>query len=116
MESADRAIALSPLDPLRYYYDSLAASAAFSAGQYPRATQLAAGSLRLNRTHTSTWRVLLMAQVLDGKGAEAQATARELMRLDPTFTVSKFLERSPSAAFDIGQVCARALRGAGIPE
>ena len=45
-----------------------------------------------------------------------QATARELMRLDPTFTVSKFLERSPSAAFDIGQVCARALRGAGIPE
>jgi len=116
MESADRAIALSPLDPLRYYYDSLAASAAFSAGQYQRAAQLAAGSLRLNRTHTSTWRVLLMAQALDGKGAEAQATARELMRLDPTFTVSKFLERSPSAAFDIGQVCARALRGAGIPE
>jgi len=116
IEAAENAIALSPLDPLRYYYDSLAASAAFSAGQYQRAAELAAGSLRLNRTHLSTWRVLLMAQALGGKGAEAQATARELLRLDPGFSVSKFLERSPAAAFDIGQVCASAFRSAGIPE
>jgi len=116
IEAAENAIALSPLDPLRYYYDSLAASAAFSAGQYQRAAELAAGSLRLNRTHLSTWRVLLMAQALGGKGAEAQATARELLRLDPGFSVSKFLERSPAAAFEIGQVCARAFRSAGIPD
>jgi hypothetical protein len=57
-----------------------------------------------------------MAQMLSGRGEEARHSARELLRLDPQFTVSRFLTRSPSAQYPIGQLCARALRDAGVPE
>ena len=113
---ADRAIELSPLDPLRYYYDSLAASAAFSAGQYHRAAELAARSLKANRTHTSTLRVLAMAQAMGGQLERAVESGRELLKLEPLFSVSRFLDRSPSAQFEMGRICAEALRMAGIPE
>src|SRR2546428_414892 len=36
IEGTRRALRLSPLDPLRYFYDSLAATAALSAGDYAR--------------------------------------------------------------------------------
>ncbi|MBX3621656.1 MAG: hypothetical protein KF891_16930 [Rhizobacter sp.] len=116
VDAARQALALSPLDPLRYYYDSLAASAALSAGQYEEAARLAQRSLRANRTHSSTWRVLTMAQALSGRANEARLTAQELLKLEPGFTVGQFLARSPSARFDIGRTCAEALREAGVPE
>jgi TolB-like protein/tetratricopeptide (TPR) repeat protein len=116
VEAAKHAIELSPLDPLRYYYDSLAASAALSAGDYDAALRLASRSLRANRTHTSTLRVLVMAQALSGRIESAKASAGELLKLEPGFTVSGFLRRSPSAEFEIGRRCAEALRLAGISE
>lgn len=114
--AALRALELSPLDPLRYYYDSLAASAALSAGHYEHALELAQRSLRANRTHTSTHRVLVMAQALTGRLDDARASVRELLFLDPGFTVRGFLKRSPSARYEIGRICAEALRQAGVPE
>src|SRR5262249_44193279 len=58
VEETDRAMALSPLDPWRYYYDSLRATAALAARDYERAIGLARRSLRSNRTHASTLRVM----------------------------------------------------------
>jgi TolB-like protein len=116
MEAADRAIALSPLDPLRYYYDSLAASAALSASRYDRAIELAIRSLRANRAHPSTLRVLVIAHALSGDLEKARTYSAELMRLQPAFTVRGFLVRSPAGRFEIGRVCAEALRMAGVPD
>jgi tetratricopeptide (TPR) repeat protein len=116
MEAASRAIGLSPLDPLRYYYESLAASAAFSASRYDDAVALALRSLRANRTHTSTLRVLAMAQALSGRVEAARASVQQLLVLEPGFRISTFIARSPAADFPIGQVCADALRIAGVPE
>jgi predicted Zn-dependent protease len=107
---------LSPLDPMLYFYHSLAASAALSAGNYKRVIELANVSLRSNKSHTSTYRVLAIAQVMEGKAEEAEATAKLLMALEPGFTVEKFLQRSPSSNYAIGKLCAQALRIAGIPE
>jgi class 3 adenylate cyclase/tetratricopeptide (TPR) repeat protein len=110
-----QALKLSPLDPLKYYFDSLAATAALSAGDCLRAVALAERSLRLNRTHGSTLRVLIAALWRLGRAEEARARAQELLRLDPEFRVSTFLERSPSAAFDGGRRVAQALELAGVP-
>jgi adenylate cyclase len=109
------ALKLSPLDPLKYYFDSLAATAALSAGDCLRAVALAERSLRLNRTHGSTLRVLIAALWRLGRAEEARVRAQELLRLDPEFRVSTFLERSPSAAFDGGRRVAQALELAGVP-
>jgi len=111
-----RAMKLSPLDPLRYYFDSLAATAALSAGQYQRAQSLAERSLRLNRTHASTLRVMVVALWHLERQDEARARAAEVLRLEPAFTVTKYLERSPSAPFPIGRFIASTLEQAGIPK
>ncbi|HUP05656.1 MAG TPA: adenylate/guanylate cyclase domain-containing protein [Caldimonas sp.] len=109
------ALKLSPLDPLKYYFDSLAATAALSAGQHQRALSLATRSLRLNRAHGSTLRVLIASLWRLGRHEEARVRAQELLKLDPAFRVSTFLERSPSAAFEGGKRVAEALELAGVP-
>ena len=111
-----RALRLSPLDPIRYYYDSLAATADLSAGRYERAIDLSKRSLRANRTHTSTFRVMAISQWLLGRQDDARKTVDELMRLEPTLTVAKWLERSPSSAFETGKIWSGVLRNAGVPE
>ncbi len=107
---------LSPLDPLRYYFDALAASAALSAGQYPRALALAERSLRMNRTHASTLRVMVVALVQLGRDDDARARTADLMQLQPALTISKYVAGSPSAAYPIGRLIADSLRHAGVPQ
>jgi adenylate cyclase len=116
LKGTRRALRLSPLDPHRYFYDSLAATAELSAKRYDRAIELARRSLRANRTHTSTLRALAIAQWQLERRDEARATVAELLRLDPPFRVSAFLERSPSAGYATGELWSRALREAGVPD
>ena len=115
MEETERAVALSPLDPWRYYYDSLCATAALSARDYERAILLARRSLRANRTHVSTLRVIAIAASELGRMDEARDTVAELRELDPALTVSGYLARSPARNFETSRVWAEALRRAELP-
>ncbi len=115
VRNARRALRLSPLDQHRFFYDSLAASAELAAGNYSRAIELARRSLRANRMHASTFRALAIGQWASGLHTDARATVVELMQVEPQLTVSRWLERSPSSAFPVGQMCAQALRAAGVP-
>lgn len=112
---AERALALSPLDPLRYYFDSLAAAAAVSAGRVDRAIELAERSLLSNSLHTSTYRTLAIAQVLAGEGDAARQTVARLLALEPGFNIERFLARAPAGSSAIGQRFAQALAEAGVP-
>jgi len=114
-EDTELALGLSPLDPWKYYYDSLSATAALSAQNYPRAEALARRSLRANRTHASTWRALAIACAEMDQLGDAQAAIAELLKLDPGLTVSRWFARTPSAGFATGQRWASALRKAGLP-
>lgn len=113
--AADKALRLSPLDPLAYFFDSLAATAVLSAGDYKKAIELAQRSLKANRTHTSTYRALAIAQALDGRIDEARHTVKDLLVLEPGLTVTGWVDRYP------GQVSAQvtryadALQAAGLP-
>ena len=60
--NTEKALSLTPLDPHKYYYESLTASAHVTAGNYDQALELAKNSLRANRSHTSTLRVMAIAQ------------------------------------------------------
>ena len=112
----DRARRLSPLDPQRYHYDSLSATAHLSAGNYEMALTLADNSLRHNRFHPSTLRVKTIAQQRLGLFDEARLTAGELMRIEPRFRVSSYLAEHPAGAFATGRDWASALKGAGVPD
>ena len=115
VKAARHALRLSPMDLHHYFYDSLAGSAELSAGHFDRAIELARRSLRANRMHASTWRVLAIAQWQCGRHDEARATVGELMKIEPMLTVSNWLARSPSSDYPIGRQLADALRSAGVP-
>ena len=116
VEHTERALALSPLDPHRYFYDSLAATAAAAAGKYERSLELAQRSLKANRKHTSTLRVMTVAQWLLGQHDEARKTVEELLKLQPTMTVSGWLKGSPAAPYEFGRQVAEVWRRVGVPE
>ncbi len=116
--ASTKALYLSPLDPIKYFYDSLAASASITGGNYERAIELATRSLKANRTHTSTYRALAIAQSLSGDVVSARATVKSLLNLDSSFTLTKFLDRYPGrkCAPEFAQKLADALALAGAPQ
>jgi adenylate cyclase len=110
-----RALELSPLDPLRYYYDSLASTANLAAKNYDEALKLAQRSLCANKTHTSTLRAMAIAQWQLGRPEDARRTVQQLLELEPDLTISRYLERTPAAEFETGREWSTALRHAGVP-
>ncbi len=115
-ECAEQALRLSPLDPLRYFYDSLAATAALSDGNFARALELAQRSLRANRLHTSTLRALAISQFQLGQYAESKQTVAEMMHLDPGFTVSAFMKNTPARGHRLSQLAKETFVRAGAPD
>jgi tetratricopeptide (TPR) repeat protein len=94
--AGQKALELSPLDPLKYYYDSLMASIAISAQKFEAAIEFAQKSLRINAGHLSSYRSLAIAQALAGDGEAARRTMALLMQRDPQFTVARFEQAYPS--------------------
>lgn len=118
-EAAERdcaeALACTPLDPMRHFYQAISASAAFTNSAYDRAIDLAQASRRLDRYHASTVRVLAMSLALAGRLDEAKRVGLELMQLDPALTVERYMARAPSAGFEVCTRCAEGLSLAGVP-
>jgi tetratricopeptide (TPR) repeat protein len=110
-----RAIELSPLDPQRYYFESLGATAELSAQEYVNAEKLARSSLVLNRMHPSTWRALTIALVSQERIDEARGALGKLRELEPELTVAKYVARIPNAQLETGRHWARCLEKAGLP-
>jgi adenylate cyclase len=115
LDQCRHASTLSPVDPLKYYFHSLHASAALSAGRIQEAITFALRSLRLNRHHSPTLRVLLTAQVEADLLPDARGTLVNLLEQQPQLTVASYLQSGDSRSLT-RQQCARALRTVGLPE
>ena len=116
VEGTQHALSLSPLDPMRYFYDSLAATALNAAGEFKHALEIAKRSLRANRSHSSTLRTIAIAEWQLGRKDQARQAVQELLRLEPSLTVSGFLERSPAADYETGRDWSAVLEKAGLPK
>jgi len=116
VQCADRALSLSPLDPMIYYFNSLASTANLVGERYERAIELAARSLRENRLHTPSLRALAVAQVLAGRLDDARQAVRHLRKLEPGLTVRVFKDRYPGRDSPQAERFAAALQAAGLPE
>jgi adenylate cyclase len=115
IDSCARAQRISPLDPLRYFYDHFTSGAFLAAGLYAQAVAFGERSRRANCMHASTLRVLAIAQMLDGREASARDTVRQLLNIEPGLTVRAFQARFPGK--DAGQVrlFSEALLAGGVP-
>lgn len=113
LASVAKAIALSPLDPQRYMYESFAARAALVVGRYDDAARHARASLRRHALHAPAHRGLIGALWLGGRHDEARAAAADYLRALPGATVS-----GGTSAVGKGVLTssfARALLAAGVP-
>lgn len=115
VQCADRALSLSPLDPMIYYFNSLAGTANLIGERYERAIELSTRSLRENCLHTPTLRTLAAALVHAGRLNEARETMRRLRELEPGLTVGAFQARYPGRDSPQAAGFAAALLAAGLP-
>ena len=116
LAAAETAINLSPIDPLRHYYDALASSAALAAGRHELAEQLATRALRINRNHLPTLRVLAISQVERDSLACARKTGLRIREIDPNFTIKSYLYAAPTGSGSNRLRYAMALEKAGLPK
>ena len=115
IEEINKAMALSPYDPLMYAYNAYASIAYLVDGQYERAIECALRSLRENRSYTAAHRLLVIALMLAGRENEAQASARQLLELEPGLTVAGFRRRYPGSTSPNADLFCEALARAGVP-
>lgn len=113
--SAERAMALSPLDPIRYYYHCLLASALLFNGELGRAVAEGRRALALNRFHAPTLRVLAIASAQADDLDTAGQMLKRLLEFEPDLTVERYLARRPVVTDRIRSF-AEALAAAGLPQ
>ena len=57
-----------------------------------------------------------MSLAMTGQVVEGREMAKEMLKIDPSLTISTYMNRTPSADYEVGKRCADALRLVGIPE
>ena len=115
VDMVHRALALSPYDPLSYAYSGVAATAYLADRQYARAIEFSLRCTHEYHTYTAAHRTLILALVLAGREVEARAALRQLLLLEPQFTVEQFRCRSPLCAGPLGDLYCEAFARLGVP-
>jgi adenylate cyclase len=113
IRSFERAIRLSPLDPMNFMSFAGLASAFIRLGRFDEAVAAAKKSLRQSQTYTGAYRCLAAASAHLGREAEAREAVVRILELEPNFRISEWLPgggRWQSPQFIEG------FRNAGLPE
>ena len=112
---SQRAIELSPFDPQMYMFTSIAGTAHAVDGQYDKAIEWCRRSLRQNRMFASTHRILVISLALSGRTEDARVAGADLLKVEPSLTVARFLKRYPGSDSPHAKVFGEALASAGVP-
>ena len=115
VREAEVAAQLSPLDPLKYFFDVILAGSYSAVRNYDGAITLALRSLRANKDHMPALRVLLCAQGESGRSTEAVATLDQIFRLVPNFSIETYMAMG-SAESPLRQRLVSVLRALKVPE
>lgn len=114
---AERALALAPLGPERYYYLCFVGIAHMAAGDNAAAATWLRLSLTDNAHFTAAQRFLIAALDAQGKDAEARDIASDLMHAEPALRVSEYARtRQPFTDAALRAQLLSALRRAGVPD
>jgi adenylate cyclase len=114
IRSHERAIRLSPLDPMLYWTFTGMGLSFMGLGRFSEAAAACKKALRKNPTYKTTYRVLAGALAHLGRGAEAKEAVARLLELEPNFRISVWVERY--GRWPHSQLYIEGLRKAGLPE
>ncbi|MGB4115181.1 MAG: adenylate/guanylate cyclase domain-containing protein [Polaromonas sp.] len=98
VKEAENATSLSPLDPLKYFFDLILAGSYLSTMQHENAIALASRALRANKGHLPALRLLLCAQWECGRATDAQSTLREITQIAPQFSLESYTSMGSSGS------------------
>jgi tetratricopeptide (TPR) repeat protein len=116
IEASNRALRLSPFDPLGFFSAAALANAHFVAGRFERAIEWADCALHAQPRFGPSRRIKIAATAQLGHLAEARAELGQLLAIDPGATIVRFRTNSARAAHEFIDVVAAGLRLAGLPE
>lgn len=106
-----RAMALSPIDPLRYAHLATRAFACIVLGQHELACQWAEQGARAPNAHVHIFVIAALANELAGRHAAAVAWANDVRQRMPTYSVEHFFRAFPfrdaATCANIGSALAR---------
>ena len=115
-EHAARAMRLSPLDPLMFLIDVIAALAHFLAGRYGEAWPLAERACRERPQFLGAIRAAAATNALAGRLNEARGFIAQALQFDPELRISNLKNRVTWFRPEDFAKYAEALRRAGLPE
>ena len=116
LEHLERAMRLSPLDPLMFSMQQVTALAHFIAGNNTDAALWAERAYREQPNSLATIRLLAASNALCGRLDEAQKAIAHGLRLDPNLRVATLKDRVGPYRPDDFVRYMHALRAAGLPE
>jgi adenylate cyclase len=113
IRSFERAIRMSPVDPLLHRSLSGMGMALIELGRFDEAIVAGKKSLRQNPSYWPAYRNLASAFAHLGRDAEMREAAALLLELDPAFTISAWIARGGQSN---SKLIIEGLRKAGLPE
>ena len=113
IEWAERALRLSPFDPLRYTPLNALAIAHFLADRFEAAADASRRAIQVNPRFSLLHVMLAASLVRLGRTAEAKAAAERVLALEPGFSTQAYLQTVAPGA---GAALVAACREAGLPE
>jgi adenylate cyclase len=113
LQSFERAIRMSPVDPRLHSTFAGMGSAFIELGRFDDAIVAAKKSQRQKPSFSVAYRCLASAFAHLGRDAEAREAAARLLELDPAFTISAWIARGN---FSNAKLQIEGLRKAGLPE
>jgi adenylate cyclase len=113
VQSFERAIRMSPVDPLLYVTFGGIGSALIELGRFDEAIVAGKKAQRLNPAYQVSYRCLASAFAHLERDAEAREAAARLLEVDPAFTISAWIARGGQSN---AKLMTEGLRKAGLPE
>jgi adenylate cyclase len=113
LRSFERAIRMSPVDPLLHSTFAGMGYAFIELGRFDEAIVAGKKGLRQNASFSPTHRCLASAFAHLGRDAEAREAAARLLAVDPAFTISAWIARGGQSK---AKLVIEGLRKAGLPE
>jgi len=115
IEAAERAIRLSPFDPLNFGPEVNLSVAHFYSGRFEEAVAAAQRSIQSNASFGLAYALLAASLVRLGRLADAQDTVRRVRAVHPKYCIAS-VRTSPAGATQRAEALLSALREAGLPE
>jgi adenylate cyclase len=113
VRSFERAIRMSPVDPMLSYAIGGVGFALIELGRFDEAIVAGKRALHLNPAYQVPYRCLASAFAHLGRDAEAREAAARLLEVDPNFTISAWIARGGQSN---AKLLIEGLRKAGLPE